>query len=174
MEKEFSRASFRSGFTAAFPVANSSRTAHCPVPMKSPPASLLEERSTLPTNEPQQSARTVSPLQAFTGDISPTRVSPLYNAGLAVVAFAMVLLPAIYIALIAMTAWGVFYHVVHNTWILGGDGRGIGKLILYFGPAAVGGILIFFMVKPFFARQPKPPQLISLDPKNEPLLFAFI
>src|SRR5882672_290550 len=58
MKKEFSRASFRSGFTAAFPVANSSRTAHCPVPMKSPPASLLEERSILPTNEPQQSAQT--------------------------------------------------------------------------------------------------------------------
>jgi hypothetical protein len=52
----------------------------------------------------------VSPLAAFTGDINRTKLSLFYTIGLAVVAFAMVFLPAVYIALIALTAWGVLYQ----------------------------------------------------------------
>ena len=94
-----------------------------------------------------------SPIDAFTADISRTRLSPFYTMGLAVVAFAMVLLPAIYIALIALTGWGVLYHLAHNTWILIGESgqRGLWRLLMYLGPAVAGGILVFFMLKPIFA-----------------------
>ena len=37
-----------------------------------------------------------------------------------------------------------------------------------------GGILIFFLVKPFFAAKAKRPEPITLDPEQEPLLFAFV
>lgn len=110
----------------------------------------------------------------------PTKTGPLYQAGLAVVALAMVLLPAIYIALIVLAVWGVYYHLVHNLWIFagspgtGGGGGALIRLILYLGPAVAGGILIFFMVKPFFARQPKQVEPVTLDPAKEPLLFAFV
>jgi len=94
-----------------------------------------------------------------------TKTGPLYSAGLAVVAFAMVLLPLIYMALIALTAWGVLWHLKNDTWIFSsGSGRGgFVRLILYLGPAVAGGILAFFMVKPFFAKKAKAPKPITLD-----------
>ncbi len=117
-----------------------------------------------------------SPLDAFYGTFAPSKLGLLYRAGLAVVAFAMVLLPAIYVGLIGLTAWGIYYHLRFHTGILeGGSGRGsIGLFILYLGPAVAGIILVFFMVKPFFARQAKGPEPLTLDPAKEPLLFAFV
>jgi len=118
----------------------------------------------------------VSPLEAFRGTIERTKTGPLYKAGLAVVAFAMVLLPLIYLALIALTAWGVVLHLKNDTSIVeGASGRaGLLRLILYLGPAVAGGILVFFMVKPFFAAKVRTPEPITLDPGKEPLLFAFV
>ncbi len=117
-----------------------------------------------------------SPLEAFTGTIARTKTGPLYRVGLAVVAFAMVLLPLIYLALIALTAWVVFLHLTKDTWLLEhGSGRGtIFILIMYFGPAVAGVILVFFMVKPFFAPRASEPARITLEPEQEPLLFAFV
>jgi Zn-dependent protease with chaperone function len=95
---------------------------------------------------------------------------------LAVVAFAMVLLPILYLALIVLAAWLVVLHLRYDTWMLErGSGRsGFWQLLLYLTPAMAGGILVFFMVKPFFARRAKAPELITLDPTKEPLLFAFV
>ena len=117
-----------------------------------------------------------SPLDAFNGLIAPTKTGLLYKAGLAVVAFAMVLLPLIYMAVIAFAAWAVIWHLKNDMWIFGGaSGRGgLVRLILYLGPAIAGGILVFFMVKPFFARKAKAPEPITLAPEKEPLLFAFV
>lgn len=119
---------------------------------------------------------TVSPLEAFSGPINRTKTGPLYKAGLATVAFAMVLLPLIYLALIAGTAWSVWFHLKYDTWIFKGAlGRSaLFRLILYLGPAMAGGILVFFMVKPFFAAKTRTPEPISLDPAKEALLFAFV
>jgi Zn-dependent protease with chaperone function len=115
-----------------------------------------------------------SPLQAFTGAIEPTKTGPLYSAGLALVAFAMVLLPVIYIALIALTAWLVLLHLKNDTWIFTGSGGALFRGIAYIGPAIAGVILVFFMVKPFFAAKAKSREPIILDPAKEPLLFAFV
>ena len=123
---------------------------------------------------PAAEPRLTSPLEAFTADIHPTKPSLLYTLGLAIVAFAMVLLPAIYLALIVLTGWGVLYHLTHNGWIMSGSGGGLGKLILYVGPAVAGGILVFFMLKPLFARRARAAEPLSLDPQKEPLLFAFV
>lgn len=128
---------------------------------------------TAPLPEANES-KTIDPLQAFTADITRPKLSPLYTISLAVVAFAMVLLPAIYIALIFLTGWGVLYHLTHSGWLMEGSGGGIIKLIIYLGPAVAGGILVFFMLKPLFARREKPTEPLSLDPAKEPLLFAFV
>ena len=116
-----------------------------------------------------------SPLGAFTGDISPTKLSPLYTTGLAVVTIAMVLLPAVYVALIGLTAWGVIHYLTHGGWILEmGSGGALLRLLIYIGPPIAGGILVFFMLKPLFARRPKPAEPVVLDPAKEKLLFAFV
>ena len=74
-----------------------------------------------------------TPLEAFSGAIARTKTGPLYSAGLMIVAFAMVLLPLIYLALIAFTAWAVLFHLIHDTWIFeGASGRGgLYRLIAY-------------------------------------------
>jgi Zn-dependent protease with chaperone function len=93
---------------------------------------------------------------------------------LAIVAFTMVLLPLIYIALIGLTAWAVLLHLRYDLWIFDGGSAGILRLIAYLGPAIAGGILVFFMVKPFFAAKAKTQEPITLDLATEPLLFAFV
>jgi len=120
--------------------------------------------------------QTVSPLEAFSGAIARTKTGPFNRAGLALVAFAMVLLPLIYLALIGFAACAVLFHLKNDTWIFAGaSGRGsLIRLILYLGPAVAGGILVFFMVKPFFAARTSAPEPITLDLSNEPLLFAFV
>jgi hypothetical protein len=117
--------------------------------------------------------RRVSPMEAFGGVIVPAKTGLLYKMGLAVVAFAMVLLPAIYVRLIVLAAWGVFYQLTKNSWLIG-LGGGFYGLIIYLGPAVAGGILVFFMGKPLYARKQKEVQLVTLDPAKEPLLFAFV
>lgn len=117
-----------------------------------------------------------SPLDGFKGTIVPTRTGSLYTVGLAVVALAMVLLPLLYLALIGVTVWVVVLHLIHDTWLFNQhSGRGgFIALLLYLGPALAGGILVFFMVKPFFATQAEAAKPVTLDPESEPLLFAFV
>ena len=150
-------------FCRAFPIAIPALVAHLLALMNGLPETVTAQPS-------------ASPLKAFSGTIRRTKTGPLYSAGLAIVAFAMVLLPIIYLTLIAFTVWAVIWHLKSDTWIFeGASGRGgVLRLILYLGPAVAGGILVFFMVKPFFAAKTKPPEPITLDPAKESLLFAFV
>jgi len=74
-----------------------------------------------------------SPLSAFQGTIEPTHVPALYRIGLVVVAFVMVLLPAIYVSLIAATAWLVYRHAAANYHLLSDKGG----WIVYLGPIVI-------------------------------------
>ena len=78
-----------------------------------------------------------APLEAFSGTLTPTRTSGLYKLGLGIVAFAMVLLPLVYISLIGLTAWSVWWHLRHNLWIIGSTGRLV-PILVYLAPALAG------------------------------------
>lgn len=119
-------------------------------------------------------------LNQFRGDIRPPPTSMLYNAGLAVVAVAMVLLPLVYLFLIGLVGWGVYYHATHHFGSimhlgLGRSGRGTILLFLVYGaPIVAGVILVFFMIKPLFAGRPPKAEPYALNKEAEPLLHAFI
>ena len=49
-----------------------------------------------------------------------------------------------------------------------------GALAMYFGPLAIGGIVLLFMVKPLFAPRRREKSPLTLDSQKEPLLFAFV
>src|SRR5947209_5204269 len=87
---------------APFPVAITNGSAHHTRSMSTP-------------SEVNAANQTVSPLEAFSGGIARTKTGLLYKAALAIVAFAMVLLPLIYLALIALTVWAVLFHLKNNT-----------------------------------------------------------
>ena len=112
-------------------------------------------------------------LSAFQGRIEPVAVPLLYKLGLAVAALAMVLLPLLYVGLVAGAGWLVYLHAVHNTTILDAGG-GLVRLLLYFGPIVAGAILVLFMVKPLFAPAAEASEDEKLSRADEPLLFAFV
>lgn len=105
-----------------------------------------------------------------------------YSFELLAVACLMVLLPVLYVAIIAAVGWGVVWHFQHNTWLLNGDGsnraRGRGTIFLvlaYLAPGVVGVGLFITLLKPLFAGwwggdDPRVP----LERRDQPLLFAFV
>ena len=116
-------------------------------------------------------------LALFGGPVPKTRVSLLYRLGLIIVTGAMLLLPVLYLALIGAAAWGVWFWATHFSLLLssgGGVRIWLVKLVLYIAPLFSGMVLVFFMVKPLFARRPKGAQPLALNPGAEPVLFAFI
>lgn len=115
-------------------------------------------------------------LNAFSGTVAPTRVSPLYQAGLALVALTMILLPLIYVGLIAAVGWLVAWHIQNDIGIFS-EVRGratIIALVLYLGPAVAGVIFVLFLIKPLFSGGGKPPPNYKINEADEPLLFAFV
>jgi len=117
---------------------------------------------------------TASATDGFDGAIAPVPVSPAYRLGLAAVALFMLLLPLVYVGLVALVGWGLVWHATENASILDASGSAKGRGLVYFGPLVVGAILILFMIKPLFARRPRPAERVSLDRGSEPLLFAFV
>ncbi len=139
--------------------------------------------TTLPAPEPEPApaapALTAEDiLAAFPGPVKPTPVSLLYQLALLLVTVTMVLLPVLYVALVALTAWGVWSYATHFNDLLtatrGGARLYFWRLMLYFGPLFVGVVLVFFMIKPLFARRAPRAQPLAVNPAAEPLLFGFI
>ncbi|HEY7187857.1 MAG TPA: M48 family metalloprotease [Vicinamibacterales bacterium] len=111
---------------------------------------------------------------SFAHTIVPTPISPSYRAGLIVVAAAMLLLPAIYLALIAGTIFLVYLHLTADSWILTSGGASWVKLVAYFAPAFAGLVLAFFLVKPVLAPRRRRAAPVLLERGDQPALFAFI
>lgn len=106
--------------------------------------------------------------------IEPSRLSALYRLGLLGVTAALLLLPLAYLGLIALAAYGAFWHATHNTWIVTGSGASLWRLASYVAPIVAGVILVGFMLKPLAARPARREEPLSLEPEQEPRLFDFI
>jgi Zn-dependent protease with chaperone function len=115
-------------------------------------------------------------LKKLESPITPTQLTFGYRLGIGVVSVLMVLLPLIYLLLIGVVAYGIYYHAINHTDILmAGRGRGASMAILaYLAPIFIGVTVIFFMLKPLFAKSEKPPTLAVLTAEQEPLLYAFV
>jgi Zn-dependent protease with chaperone function len=111
---------------------------------------------------------------AFSGQIDPTAISGTYRLALVLVMVAMILVPLLYISLIAAVAWALVWHLSANTWILSGTGGSQWRLLMYLTPAVVGGVLLFFMVKPILARRPRQAPPVQVSESDQPELHALI
>jgi Peptidase family M48 len=83
------------------------------------------------------------------------------------------LLPILYFGLIVAIGYGVYWHIGNHEWFTD-HLTGVWGLLAYAAPILTGGILIFFMSRPFFARAKPSPDLITVTPEAEPVLFEFI
>jgi Zn-dependent protease with chaperone function len=113
-------------------------------------------------------------LYSIAGRLEPTRPSWAYRAGMVVVAGAMLMLPLLYLSLIAVAGSLVWWHLTANQWLMEARSGGLLRLIAYAGPAVAGGILVFFMVKPVFARPARRIDPVEIQPDAEPELFRFV
>jgi Zn-dependent protease with chaperone function len=142
-------------------------------------AELQLDRSSVVT-DPADPPAASAVLAQLDGHIEPVPISPVYRLGLILVAVVMILLPVIYVGLIALVGYGVYLHATNDTFLLhGGGGRrssggSRGALLAYLGPLVTGGILLLFMIKPLFARRGKASNLKTLERAREPLLFEFV
>lgn len=158
------------------PVAGSSSPARAAAARQAAaqPPSAASAAGTPTAQAREQLARRI--LGAFQGPIEPVRVSLLYRFAALLVAVVMVLLPAVYAALIVLVGWLIYLHAVYDVGIVGAvRGRAVLiALLLYLGPIVALGILLLFMLKPFFARPVQQGRTRSLTPTSDPLLFAFV
>lgn len=154
-----------------FPVAAAGRSVacpHCQEPTELiPPAPPAADRPT--------AAQVVG---AFRGSLVRPRATLGYHAGLLLVTAMMILLPLIYLGLVAALIWGMDYFAVHYRFLVAsvqGEPRWyLLKLLAYAGPLFIGGVLVLFMVKPLFARRASQPEPMILNPASEPTLFALV
>jgi Zn-dependent protease with chaperone function len=112
-------------------------------------------------------------LSAFHGSVPPIPVPIHYRLGLMLVAVAMVLLPLIYVWLIALVASLVVFYAFLLPEILGKVRGSIG-LVITVGPLVIGAVVILFMIKPIFAPRVRQTPPRALNPDDEPLLFEFV
>jgi Zn-dependent protease with chaperone function len=140
--------------TSSNPTANPGSGAFAPDPRQHPLVTAIPERLPLP------------------------RPSGGYQFALGVVAVVMMLLPLIYLALIAGIVWAVRWHLTNNFDIVtatGVRGRGAMFMILVFlAPAIIGAAVVVVMLKPLLAwpRRRERPQPVA--PTDEPVLFAAV
>jgi Zn-dependent protease with chaperone function len=117
-------------------------------------------------------------VSAFPSPVPKTPVSFLYQFGLLWVTLAMLLLPLLYLALIAAAAYGIYLWATHFSSLVTSGGRGPRlfalKGLLYAAPLLGGLGVVLFMIKPLLARRPNHAQPLALNPGAEPLLFTFI
>jgi Zn-dependent protease with chaperone function len=107
-------------------------------------------------------------------EIEPVRIAFTYQVGLVIVATGMLLLPILYVVLIVALGYGVWYHAAHSPGTLFGNGISFWRLVFYVAPIFAGATGILFMIKPIFARQPKPPPPLTLSSAEQPLLHDFV
>lgn len=164
-------------------VANAGEAASTQPPSETPPANASHAAAKPPAKKPLAKKRAAKPsltlkrLRAgFVGPIDPVRTPLTYHLGILVATGMMLLVPLIYLTLIAAFGYSVYYHAVNHTGILtAARGRGaVVAALIYAAPLVIGPILLLFMLKPFFSRPVGGGRSRSLVRENEPLLFEFV
>lgn len=116
----------------------------------------------------------------FSREIEPVRVAPGYIVAMAVVAFVMLLLPLVYLGMLAGLGYGVYAYVA---WVLeqatggtpGRPGRVSGLVMLFFMiPAVIGVVVLLFMVKPLFAPSGRSPDPEPVLEEHEPVFYEYV
>ena len=161
-----------------FPIEAAGITIACPHCQQQTQLTLNAPSEVEPSASAPDTVSAVEILGAFAGPVRRTRTSLVYQLGLILVTLTMIVLPIIYLALVAAAAWGVYLYATHFTFLLhsmsGGGRVYLVKLVAYIGPLFIGAVLVFFMVKPLFARRGTRSQPLALNPGAEPTLYAFI
>jgi Zn-dependent protease with chaperone function len=151
-------------------------TSHDAVRTPPQPDSSLRQESVEPGSESPAADTHRVIMKQFQGTITPVRRTMFYRLAVICVAGFVLVLPLVYIALIALLGYGVYWHAITNTHIASiGTGRSrLVAVLVYLAPILAGSVAVLFMLKPLFARTPQRFRQVSLNRGRQPLLFAFV
>lgn len=113
----------------------------------------------------------------FQGRLRPSTPSLRYRLSLLLAAIVLLALPLAYLGLIAALSWGLVWISTQSVRLVSHGGLGPGTLLLLFGAMlglCLGGMVLFFLIKPWFVPKSRRGAPISLPRHSEPLLFAFV
>jgi Zn-dependent protease with chaperone function len=105
--------------------------------------------------------------------VVPVRTPAIYQAGLVLVAMALILLQASYAAMVVLAAYGTWRYLLLIPGILATTFNQV-TLIVAIAPLAAGVTVTFFLLKPFLARPVRPPEPFCITRSDQPVLFAFV
>lgn len=115
---------------------------------------------------------------AFKGSVPKRPVSLGYRVHLVLVALAMALLPVLYLAFVALVAFGVIiYTTLVMPSLLSNVPRGRAAVIFFgliIAPVIAGGVMVLFMIKPLFFRIQDDRRRRSLTRSAQPMLFELV
>jgi Zn-dependent protease with chaperone function len=113
---------------------------------------------------------------AFEGKLERVPTTFGYRVGIVLVACMMVLLPLVYVGIIALAAWltiqwpsyagGMFRHVRGRAAIF--------VAVIFVAPLLAGVLLVIAMILPMFWRSTKGPRPFYVDEREQPLLYGYI
>jgi Zn-dependent protease with chaperone function len=106
--------------------------------------------------------------------IEPVRSGFIYHAGLIAVAASLVILQAIYLAMVALVAWATWRYLLHVPGVIAEMQVNFVTILIIATPVAAGVIVTFFLLKPLLAKAPATVELLNLDRAAEPILFGFV
>ena len=112
--------------------------------------------------------------QYLARSIAPVRTSLLYRCGLLLVALALVLLQACYVAMVLLAGYGTWLYLRAIPGILSAVGTNQFSLLLAVAPPVAGAVVTFFLLKPFLARPARRPKAFRATRSEQPVLFAFV
>lgn len=105
--------------------------------------------------------------------VNHPKPTPAYFTGMTLVTLFMIILPLVYLALIAGAIWLTCYHAVHSV-VLFELKVSIYTLLIYAAPLIMGSLLVFFMIKPLFAKRSLPEAPVILSPDEQPDFIRYI
>ena len=111
-------------------------------------------------------------LDALPAKFPRPRITIFYALALLLVAAAMLLLPVLYLLIVAGTATVLFLHASSGFSPLHSVAGAYGSLLLYFGPLFAGVVVLLLLLKPLFASRPQWAPSRAIRREEEPHLYA--
>jgi len=111
-------------------------------------------------------------LEQLKTPLAPVRRPPGYLPGVAATAVLAVLMPLVYLGIIAGVVWLGWWHLTNDWFLLGMLGHGFYGILIavfvYFGPVLAGATMVVFLVRPLLLKTGDHTESKALDPAEAP------
>lgn len=115
---------------------------------------------------------------AFDGRMPKVPTPMGYRLAILAVFCAMVLLPGVYLGILALALLGIRWYAIHALPLfdfgMHGGRAMLLIVVLYAAPLIAGGLLVAFLILPLFWKSKKREKPLWVDRREQPLLYAYI